>query len=38
MIQAFAFYPQMYGAPKLTKDEQEKLVEETVRMVIKLYT
>lgn len=38
MIQAFAFYPQMYGAPKLTKDEQEKLVEETVKMVIKLYT
>jgi TetR/AcrR family transcriptional regulator of autoinduction and epiphytic fitness len=37
MIKSFAFYPQMYGAPKLTKDEEEKLVKSAIDMIIKLY-
>ena len=38
MVKSFAFYPQLYGAPKLTKQEQEKVVEEAIKMVIQLYT
>ena len=37
MIKSFAFYPQMYGAPKLTSEEQINLADKAVEMVIKLY-
>ncbi|MFW3427202.1 TetR/AcrR family transcriptional regulator [Aliarcobacter butzleri] len=38
MIKSFAFYPQMYGAPKLTSNEQNNLVEKAVQMVVKQYS
>ncbi|RBQ30992.1 TetR family transcriptional regulator [Arcobacter sp. FW59] len=38
MIKSFAFYPQIYGAAKLTSDEQNNLVEKAVQMIIKQYS
>ena len=38
MIKSFAFYPQMYGAAKLSKNEQKELVKESIDMIIKLYS
>ncbi|WP_418181047.1 TetR/AcrR family transcriptional regulator [Aliarcobacter lanthieri] len=38
MIKSFAFYPQIYGASKLTSDEQNNLVEKAVQMIIKQYS
>ncbi|MFV7791018.1 TetR/AcrR family transcriptional regulator [Aliarcobacter lanthieri] len=38
MIKSFAFYPQIYGASKLTYDEQNNLVEKAVQMIIKQYS
>ncbi|WP_428023975.1 TetR/AcrR family transcriptional regulator C-terminal domain-containing protein [Arcobacter sp.] len=38
MIKSFAFYPQMYGASKLTPDEQNNVVEKAVQMIIKQYS
>lgn len=37
MIKSFAFLPQLYGANKLTKEEQAKIIDEAVKMVLKLY-
>lgn len=37
MIKSFAFIPQLYGAPFLTKDEQDKVIDESVNMILKLY-
>ncbi len=37
MIKSFAFYPQMYGMPRLNAEEQDQVVNEAVKMIIKLY-
>ncbi|WP_428026526.1 TetR/AcrR family transcriptional regulator [Arcobacter sp.] len=37
MIKAFAFYPQLYGAPLLDKKEQERVIKKSVEMVKSLY-
>lgn len=37
MIKAFAFYPQLYGAPILTKKEQIDIINKSVDMIQKLY-
>ncbi len=37
MIKAFAFYPQLYGAPLLDKKEKEKVIQKSVDMVKTLY-
>lgn len=38
MLKSFAFLPQLYGAPLLTHDEQDKVINEAVDMILKLYT
>lgn len=38
MLKSFAFLPQIYGAPLLSEDEQNKVIDETVDMILKLYT
>ena len=37
MIKSFAFYAQLYGAPMLNKEEEKKVIDEAVNMIIKLY-
>lgn len=37
MIKTFAFYPQLYGAPRLTKEEENSLVDRSINMIMKLY-
>jgi len=38
MIKSFAFIPQLYGAPLLNKEEEKKVITETINMIIKLYS
>lgn len=38
LIKTFAFYPQLYGAPLLSKKDQEKTIKKSVDMILKLYT
>lgn len=38
MIKSFAFYAQLYGAPILNKEEEKKVIEQAVHMIIKLYS
>lgn len=37
MIKSFAFYPQLYGAPILSENEENIVIEKAVDMIIKLY-
>lgn len=37
MIKSFAFYPQLYGAPILSENEENRVIEKAVDMIIKLY-
>jgi len=37
MIKSFAFHPQLYGAALLNQEEQKKVIEQSVTMIIKLY-
>lgn len=37
IIKTFAYYPQMYGAPKLSKEQQKSLVDKAVKMIMQLY-
>lgn len=37
MLKIFAFYPQLYGAPVLSKQDKEKTINEAVNMILKLY-
>ncbi len=37
MLKSFAFLPQLYGAPTLNKEEEEKVINETTYMILKLY-
>jgi len=37
MIKAFAFYPQLYGAPLLDKNEKERVIQKSVEMIMRLY-
>ena len=37
MIKSFAFYPQLYGAPMLSDEEGEKVIEAAVNMIITTY-
>jgi len=37
MIKAFAFYPQLYGAQLLDKNEKEKVIQKSVEMIKSLY-
>jgi TetR/AcrR family transcriptional regulator of autoinduction and epiphytic fitness len=38
LIKSFAFYPQLYGAPILTKTEQEDIIDKTVDSILKIYS
>lgn len=38
MIKSFAFYPQLYGAPALSLDEENTVIKKAVKMIIKLYS
>lgn len=38
MIKSFVFYPQLYGAPLLSQEEQDNVVEKAIEMILKLYT
>ena len=37
MLKSFAFIPQLYGAPILNKEEEKKVIDESVYMILKLY-
>ena len=37
MLKSFAFLPQIYGAPLLTKQEEEKVIQKAIEMIIKIY-
>lgn len=37
MIKSFAFFPQLYGAPILGKDEENEVIEKSIDMVKALY-
>ena len=37
MIKSFAFMPQLYGAPKLNKEEEETVISKAIDMIVKLY-
>jgi TetR/AcrR family transcriptional regulator of autoinduction and epiphytic fitness len=37
MIKSFAFFPQLYGAPTLGKDEEKEVIEKSIQMVKALY-
>ena len=38
MLKSFAFYPQLYGAPALNKQEEEKVIQEAIKVVFARYT
>jgi TetR/AcrR family transcriptional regulator of autoinduction and epiphytic fitness len=38
MIKSFAFYPQLYGAPLLSQNEQKNVIKRSVEMVMRLYS
>lgn len=38
MIKSFAFYPQLYGAEKLTNIEEKNVVKNAIKMIMKLYS
>lgn len=37
LIKSFAFLPQLYGAPLLSKPEQDRVIDTAVEMILKLY-
>ncbi len=37
MLKSFAFLPQLYGSAMLSKEEENKVIEEAVYMILKLY-
>lgn len=37
-IKSFAFSPQLYGAPLLTKEQQENVIENSVKMIKTMYS
>lgn len=38
MIKAFAFMPQLYGAPALSKEEEEKVISKAIEMIKVMYS